>query len=134
MLSVVDLINERQKVVLERYGLTHSQYNILRILQGVYPAAINVKQIVERMIFGSPDITRLIDRLSSKHVLERKANTLDKRKIDITLTPAGVEMLTALNPVMEATVKNFFEFDITVEEAIEMTNVLQKLKLSLMSD
>ena len=126
-LKIVELINERQKSVLNEFGITHSQYNILRILRGSYPTALSLKQIQERMVFGSPDVTRLIDRLIGKNLAAREPNQLDKRKIDVKLSENGSDVLLDLNPKMESTVFNFFKDIVSPEEADQMNHVLDRL-------
>ena len=126
-LKIVELINERQKSVLNQFDITHSQYNILRILKGAAPSSLNLKQIQERMIFGSPDVTRLIDRLIGKNLVAREANEQDKRKIDVRLSEFGSQLLLELNPNMERTIFNFFEDIVSSEEATQVNRVLDRL-------
>ena len=133
LISIVDLINQRQKIILNQFGITHSQFNILRILKGVYPNSINLKELQTRMVFGRPDITRLVDRLVLKELARRATNTIDKRKIDIMLTPRGQEFLEALSPKMESTVNNFFERDLTENQAAQLNDALDRIKRSLLS-
>ena len=132
-LQVMEGINQRQKKVLTKFGITHAQYNILRILKGAFPSALNLKQIQARMVFGSPDITRLIDRLINKNLVERNSNILDKRKIDVQLSGVGLEKLEELNPKMEKTVHNFFKDIVSQEEAVQMNGILERIKQSLVS-
>ena len=131
LINIVDLINERQRIVLDKFDVTHSQFNILRILKGAYPQPLILKDVQQRMVFGSSDITRLVDRLMLKNLVERQTNRDDKRKIDITLSTEGLEILTRLSPEMEATVFNFFEKHVSADEA-EVANVtLDKIRLLL---
>jgi DNA-binding MarR family transcriptional regulator len=52
--------------VLKEFGLTHEQYNVLRILKGKYPEQLCVKDISCRMIEKSSNVPRIIDRLVIK--------------------------------------------------------------------
>ena len=80
------------------------------------------------MVFGNPDITRMIDRLIAKHFVKRASNQSDKRKIDVSLTDRGVEMLKDLNPKMESTIRGFFIMDVTKEEARSTNEILERIK------
>ena len=78
---------------LKEYGLTHEQYNVLRILKGKYPELMCVRDIACRMIEKSSNVPRIIDRLEVKKLVKRRTSTEDKRETVITLTQAGINML-----------------------------------------
>ena len=93
---------------LKEYGLTHEQYNVLRILKGKYPEQMCVKDIAYRMIEKSSNVPRIIDRLELKKFVKRSASQNDKRETAIVLTPAGINILeiatTKVNKVFESLV------------------------------
>jgi DNA-binding MarR family transcriptional regulator len=78
---------------LKEYGLTHEQYNVLRILKGKFPELMCVRDIACRMIEKSSNVPRIIDRLEVKKLVKRRTSAEDKRETVITLTPAGINML-----------------------------------------
>src|SRR5215813_5522145 len=51
--------------------LTPNQYNVLRILRGSHPFRLSCGEVADRMISRDPDITRLIDRLSARELVDR---------------------------------------------------------------
>lgn len=78
---------------LKAYGLTHEQYNVLRILKGRYPEQICVKEIACRMIERSSNVPRIIDRLVAKKLVKRSSSDADRRETVIVLTEAGLNIL-----------------------------------------
>ncbi|MFN4285785.1 MAG: MarR family winged helix-turn-helix transcriptional regulator [Lacibacter sp.] len=78
---------------LKQYGLTHEQYNVLRILKGKHPQAMCVKDIAGRLIEKSSNVPRIIDRLVVKKLVKRSTDPADKRHTVMTLTPAGINLL-----------------------------------------
>ena len=78
---------------LKEYGLTHEQYNVLRILKGKHPENICVKEIACRMIEKSSNVPRIIDRLEIKKLVKRVTSNSDKRETVIILTQAGINIL-----------------------------------------
>ena len=78
---------------LKEYGLTHEQYNVLRILKGKYPEQICVKEIACRMIEKNSNVPRIIDRLETKKLVKRAASPSDRRETVIVLTAAGLNIL-----------------------------------------
>lgn len=78
---------------LKEYGLTHEQYNVLRILKGKHPENICVKEIACRMIEKNSNVPRIIDRLETKKLVKRVTSDSDKRETVIILTQAGINIL-----------------------------------------
>jgi len=78
---------------LKKFGLTHEQYNVLRILKGKSPDEMCVKDIAGRMIEKSSNVPRIIDRLVAKKLVKRSTDANDKRHTVMTLTPAGFNIL-----------------------------------------
>lgn len=78
---------------LKQFGLTHEQYNVLRILRGKSPNDMCVKDIAGRMIEKSSNVPRIIDRLVLKKLVKRTTDANDKRHTVMSLTAAGLNIL-----------------------------------------
>jgi DNA-binding MarR family transcriptional regulator len=79
---------------------------VLRILRGMSPQGIACQEIARRMITRDADLTRLLDRLESRGLVQRQRQTDDRRVVHITITPAGLALLADLDPtVFEANKK-----------------------------
>lgn len=78
---------------LKNFGLTHEQYNVLRILKGKSPDEMCVKDIAGRMIEKSSNVPRIIDRLVLKKLVKRTNDANDKRHTVMSLTVAGLNIL-----------------------------------------
>ena len=63
-------------------GLTQSQYNVLRILNGVFPNAHARGDIARRMVRRAPDLTRMLDRLVKMGLVEREKGDKDHQGRD----------------------------------------------------
>ncbi len=93
ILRTADLIRRHLELVLEPYGITWQQYNVLRILRGAGPDGLPTREIGNRMIEQTPGVTRLVDRLMAKGLVTRSRGALDLRQVICRLTPAGLELL-----------------------------------------
>jgi DNA-binding MarR family transcriptional regulator len=82
------------------HGITPSQYNVLRILRGAGNDGLPCGAIAERMVRRDPDVTRLVDRLAGQHLVERGRSTTDRRVVAVRITPAGIDLLVRLEPVV----------------------------------
>lgn len=112
---------------LKAFGLTHEQYNVLRILKGSYPEKMCVKNIASRMIEKNSNVPRIIDRLELKKLVKRATSTMDKRETVITLTESGIAILDATN----IQVGKLFD-DIMVlsnEEGKTLNTLLEKVRI-----
>ena len=81
-----------------RAGLSTSLFNVLRILRGSHPTALTCGEIGERTIARDPDITRLVDRLSARGLVTRARSHADRRVVEVSITPKGLELLHELDP------------------------------------
>jgi len=64
-------IGERMQNEMKKFDLTMTQYNVLRILRGQNQNAVSVGLIIERMIERESDVSKIIDRLVRKKLIER---------------------------------------------------------------
>ena len=103
ILRTGDMIRRHLEAVLEPYGITWQQYNVLRILRGAMPDGLPTREIGERMIEQTPGVTRLVDRLVAKGLVTRARGTLDLRQVICRVTSKGLDLLARTDaPVDEA--------------------------------
>ncbi len=103
LLKTVDRLRARVARVLEPWGVTDQQYNVLRILRGAGPEGLPTLDIAERMIEHAPGITRLLDRLEAKKLVARARCRTDRRQVLCTLAPPGKRLLARMDaPVRRA--------------------------------
>ncbi|MGI8634750.1 MAG: MarR family winged helix-turn-helix transcriptional regulator [Segetibacter sp.] len=98
---------------LKAIGLTHEQFNVLRILKGKHPEKMCVKDIGVRMIERNSNVPRIVDRLVAKKFVERSTSEMDKRETVITLTNDGMDILK--NAIVA--VDHIFTNNVVIKEA-----------------
>lgn len=113
---------------LKEFGLTHEQYNVLRILKGKYPDQICVRDIACRMIEKNSNVPRIVDRLEIKKLVKRTTSQLDKRETVISLTKAGILILEASTKSIDQTMEAVTI--LTEAESIQLNKLLEKLRSS----
>lgn len=86
----------------KEFGLSLPLYNILRILRGQRGQGLSCGQISERMVTRDPDVTRLIDRLEKRGLVERERSTSDRRVVLISIHQDGLDLLEKLDEPMSA--------------------------------
>jgi homoprotocatechuate degradation regulator HpaR len=78
---------------LRKAGVTEQQWRVLRILSDEGPldsAALSV-----RALLHAPSVARIIKDLADRALIGREADSTDKRRFILTLTPAGRSLLSA---------------------------------------
>lgn len=111
---------------LKEFGLTHEQYNVLRILKGKHPDQACVRDIACRMIEKSSNVPRIIDRLEIKKLVKRTTSAQDKRETLITLTQSGIAILEASTAVVNKVMDQVMA--ICEEDASQLNVLLEKVR------
>jgi len=119
-------INNHITRFLKPYGISPEQYNVLRILRGQYPAPATVNLVRERMINRMSNASRLVEKLRKKRLVERNVCDKDRRAVDLLITREGLEVLEQIDRETERLEELFGA--VTQEEAVEMNNLLDKLR------
>jgi DNA-binding MarR family transcriptional regulator len=91
------------------WGVTSTQYNVLRILRGAEPRGLTCAAIGSRMITAEPDITRLLARLKALKLIRQRRDPKDRRVVWTQISQAGLDMLKAMDPVIEQAPKELLE-------------------------
>lgn len=121
-----NVLTNRIQAVFKEDGITLQQYNVLRILRGQYPEAVSINLIKERMLDQNSDVSRLITRLQTKKLIERKVCPGDRRQMNIRISDSGLELLNALDTKVDK-INNCIK-GITEEEAKTLNDLLDKIQ------
>jgi DNA-binding MarR family transcriptional regulator len=117
----------RMNALLKPYGLTEPQFNVLRILRGQKGASMNLYEITDRMVHPTSNVSRIIDKLLEKDWVERKACPENRRRVNISITPAGLAMLETVQPAIDATF-NDFSNKLSEAEAKQVSDALEAVR------
>ncbi len=91
--------------VLKGAELSSAQFNVLRILRGAGKDGLACGEIGDRMVTRDPDITRLLDRMERRGVLERARDSRDRRVVTVRITDAGLAVLKEADRPVEMELK-----------------------------
>lgn len=97
LLRTADRLRRLGGGVVEPFGISNQQYNVLRILRGAGEEGLPTLEIADRLIEQAPGITRLLDRLEKKKLIRRRRRSQDRRQVLCWITPAGIELLARLD-------------------------------------
>ena len=124
------LIVDVMEPVFEAQGFTFVQYQILAWLRdGI---AVNPKDIWAQFRHNSGALTRVIDQLAERGLLERARRDRDRRKVELELTPAGRAVVETLIPLVVEKLNDALA-DFSSAEVQEFKRLLLKLNVTLQS-
>lgn len=120
-------INQRNAQALKPMGISIQQFNVLRILRGMHPEPATVKILTERMIDKMSNASRLVEKLKSKGLVERKPCTEDRRQVNVHITRAGLELLQEASTAIETGEQEMAQ-RLSEEEALLLSDLMDKMR------
>ena len=97
-----EFLHQRLTEFFKPFQLTGTQYNILRILRGAGRQGVTCSQAAERMVTADPDVTRLLDRLEARGLIERERTRQDRRVVLSRITAQGLDLLKTIDKPLSA--------------------------------
>lgn len=113
--------------ILKPYGILMQHFNILRILRGAHPKSMCPGEIKEVMLDKGNDVTRLIDKLVSLGLAERKLCETNRRKMDVDITKEGLELTKKISDELAVISTNIGE-RISNKEVSALNDLLDKIR------
>jgi DNA-binding MarR family transcriptional regulator len=113
--------------LLKPYDISSQQYNVLRILRGQQGNPINLYTIQERMLNRMSNATRLVEKLRLKGLVTRELCAENRRKVEISITDKGLELLETLDPLMQQLEEDIFK-SMTEQEAHQFSDTLDQIR------
>src|SRR5262245_23842361 len=132
ILRTSDQLQIRFERLFRDYGLTSSQYNVLRILRGA-GEPLPILEIASRTIAVVPGITGLIDRLEAAGFVERVRCAEDRRVIFVAITRKAVETLSRLDAPLIALHQNMVGC-LSKDDQRTLIQLLERLRETLAKD
>lgn len=113
-------------LLLKPYGVTHQQYNVLRVLAGRCPEVISMGELKKAMIDKKPDLTRLMGRLVQKDLAERKVCDTNRRSVEAVITARGLKLVETIRPKLDEMLEK--EMNLSEGEAEVLSRLLDKIR------
>jgi DNA-binding MarR family transcriptional regulator len=101
LMRTADCLHRAMQRTTRAWGVTSTQYNVLRILRGSQPQGLTCSAIGDRMITAEPDITRLLARLKALKLIRQQRDKRDKRVIWTQISASGLALLAEMDPVVQ---------------------------------
>jgi DNA-binding MarR family transcriptional regulator len=101
LMRTADCLHRAMQRKTRAWGVTSTQYNVLRILRGAHPEGLTCSAIGSRMITAEPDITRLLARLKTLKLIRQQRDKRDRRVLWTHISTAGLALLEEMDPVVQ---------------------------------
>ena len=127
ILYTQNVITDNFNELLKPYEISGEQYNVLRILRGQKGCPANMCVIQERMLARTSNTTRLVDKLLLKELVTREVCPDNRRKIEVSITQKGLDILKELDPKVNIH-EQFFSKNLNEDEIILLNQLLEKYR------
>ncbi len=96
-----DRLKMHEDLLFEQFNLTPQLYNIMRLLLASFPEPLPTLQLAARLVTHAPDITRMIDRLVDRKLVERERQDANRRIVLVRITADGRRLLEQIAKPLE---------------------------------
>jgi DNA-binding MarR family transcriptional regulator len=122
-----EYLRRKTSEMLKPWGLSATQYNALRILRGAGRAGLACREVGARMVTQDSDITRLLDRLEKKGLIERTRGSRDRRVVVARATRQALKLLGEIDAPARASAKALMG-ELAPRELQELSATLERLR------
>ncbi|BEQ13782.1 MarR family winged helix-turn-helix transcriptional regulator [Desulfoferula mesophila] len=124
MVRVSELFKKTASEIFKNYGLTFTQYNVLRVLNASEDGTNTITKVSKILLVTGANMTGVAKRMERDGFLLRKRYSQDERVTLLEITPKGRKALENIQPEKEKHIDNFVG-ELSGEEK---THVLALLK------
>jgi len=129
ILRTSDLLENRLARLLREHGLTPSQYNAMRIMRGE-GKPMPCLEVANRMIQVAPAITRVVDQLVGRGLIDKQQSEEDRRVFLVDLTTAGTGLLKKIDAPLLALHQSLLGH-ISKSDLITLNTILETARAAL---
>lgn len=124
LMRTADCLQRAFQRISREWGVTSTQYNVLRILRGSHPQGLTCSAIGDRMITAEPDITRLLARLKVRKLVRQQRDRHDRRVVWTHISETGLELLSQMDPLIQQEPRKLLGH-LSEDELAELTRLLE---------
>lgn len=127
ILRAGQIIDHKVSDALKEFEVTHTQFNILRILEERMPEKLSLGDIQQGLLFRTSDVSRLIDRLVKHGLVSRSICPKNRRRLELEITEKGLEVIRLSVPKIAETLDDFYRDSFTEDERGQITDMMKRI-------
>ncbi len=127
ILYTSSFILKMKRKTLRPFNISLQQFNILNSLNNYFPEPSTIKPLTKQMLEENSNVSRLIDKLYAKGLVEKNNAVKDRRKVEISITKKGLEVYNSAALAL----KSMTEFqlgNLSQEEVVQLNQLLNKTR------
>ncbi len=97
LVRLAEYLKREQAAVFKKYGLTFTQYNMLRVLNSSQQGRNTLSNVSRTMLVAASNLSGLVKRLEKNDFIIRKADPHDERVTIVEITEKGRRTLKELD-------------------------------------
>lgn len=109
LIKASEVIKKDLDAIYKNYGLTFSQYNVLRILNNCKDGQNTVTVASKIMLVSSPNMTGVAKRLEKNGFILRKRDPKDERVTLLEITPKGRRVLKNIQKSHHSNIRSYLK-------------------------
>jgi len=121
---IIRAVDMHSHKLASEYKITGPQLGCLIALKKEQP--LTIAQLAKIVYLSPSTLVGIIDRLEEKRLVQRQRDPADRRRIHISVTPQGVELIAAAPSLLQATLVTALK-ELPAAEQISITMALEKL-------
>ncbi len=127
ILSTGNWMNENFSDHLKQYALSIQQFKVLRSLRELKGEPANLQTLQSEMVSKNSNTTRLVEKLRLKGLITRFQSEDNRRKVEIRITDAGLNLLAEIDSTHTEFEKSIVS-NLTNKEIIALNQLLEKIR------
>ena len=127
ILRAGQIIDHKVSDALKEFGVTHIQFNILRILEERMPEKLSLGDIQHGLLFRTSDVSRLIDRLVNNGLVSRTICPENRRKLELEITDKGLKVIRLSVPKIAEGLDDFYRDSFSEDERLKLIDMMKRI-------
>ena len=127
ILRAGQIIDHKVSDAIKDLGVTHIQFNILRILEHRMPEKLSLGDIADGLLFRTSDVSRLIDRLVKNGLVKRSICRENRRKLELEITEKGLEVIRLSVPSIDKALNGFYRDQFSDKEGEQLIKLMKRI-------
>ena len=99
LLRARESVMQHFRAMLRSFGITEQQWRVLRALAS--KRTVEFSELVEMTFLLAPSMSRILKELESRKLIVRRTTDEDLRKINVSITAAGLRLIEKVAPHSE---------------------------------
>lgn len=121
---IIRAVDMHSHQLASQHKITGPQLGCLIALKKEEP--LTIAQLAKKVYLSPSTLVGIIDRLEEKHLVQRKRDFADRRRVQIYVTTQGVDLIAAAPSLLQTTLVSALK-DLPEPEQISITMALEKL-------